>query len=74
MGEGGCVAASRGCHPFTRHVLLGSSSLTLTLTRTLTLTLTLTLILTNMQLKLAQPEIAAAMYERVIATDGAVER
>ena len=72
MGEGGCVAASRGCHPFTRHVLLGSSSLTLTLTRTLTLTLTL--ILTNMQLKLAQPEIAAAMYERVIATDGAVER
>ena len=68
MGEGGCVAASRGCHPFTRHVLLGSSSLTLTLT------LTLTLILTNMQLKLAQPEIAAAMYARVIATDGAVER
>ena len=72
MGEGGCVAASRGCHPFTRHVLLGSSSLTLTLTRTLTLTLTL--ILTNMQLKLAQPEIAAAMYARVIATDGAAER
>jgi len=28
----------------------------------------------NMQLKLAQPEIAAAMYARVIATDGAVER
>jgi hypothetical protein len=26
-----------------------------------------------MQLKLAQPEIAAAMYARVIATDGAAQ-